>query len=285
MTAYTQPIVQEAVPIADNTAVTTPAREPRLLRRFGLLVLLVLAGALLFGGCTASADMGDTNVQINSGDQTTAASGGSPVSSGLQLFFLLTFLALLPTALMMVTSFTRVIIVLSFARHAIGVPQLPPNQVMIGIALFLSIFIMAPVGKQINHDALQPYLHNEINQTEAFDRASQPLREFMFKQTRERDIALFMQLGAQPRPRNKDDVPSWVLVPAFIISELKTAFQMGFVIFIPFLIIDLIVSSVLMSLGMMMLPPVVVSLPFKVLLFVMVDGWDLIIKSLVMSFH
>jgi flagellar biosynthetic protein FliP len=144
---------------------------------------------------------------------------------------------------------------------------------------------MAPVGKQINNDAVQPYLHNEINQTEAFNRASEPLREFMFKQTRERDIALFMQLADQPRPKSRADVPSWVLVPSFIISELKTAFQMGFVIFIPFLIIDLIVSSALMSLGMMMLPPVIVSLPFKVLLFVMVDGWDLIIKSLVMSFN
>jgi flagellar biosynthetic protein FliP len=255
--------------------------RPRRWTRWLMLAVVLVGGLLLLSGCTASADMGDTSIQVNSGEQ---AADGSPVSSGLELFFLLTFLALLPTLLMMVTSFTRVIIVLSFARHAIGVPQLPPNQVMIGIALFLTIFIMAPVGGEINREALQPYLNNEIDQGEAFDRASAPLREFMFKQTRERDIALFMELGEQPRPRNEDDVPSWVLVPSFIISELKTAFQMGFVIFIPFLIIDLIVSSVLMSLGMMMLPPVIVSLPFKVLLFVMVDGWDLIIKSLVMSF-
>ncbi len=226
--------------------------------------------------------MGDARIQVESQAQ---AEGDASPTSGLEVFFLLTFLSLIPTILIVMTSFTRVIIVLSFARNAIGVPQLPPNQVLIGLALFLSIFIMAPVGKEINSAALQPYLATEITQAEALDRAAVPMRAFMFKQARERDIALFMQLGDQPRPRNEADVPTWVLVPAFIVSELKTAFLMGFVIFIPFLIIDLIVSSVLMSLGMMMLPPVIVSLPFKVLLFVMVDGWDLIIRSLVMSFQ
>src|SRR5690606_11051033 len=159
------------------------------------------------------------------------------------------------------------------------------NQVLLGLALFLTIFIMAPVWQEVNRTALQPYLAGEIAQAEAMDRAVRPLREFMLRQTRERDLALFMQLGQQPRPRTPDDVPTWVLVPSFIVSELKTAFQMGFVIFIPFLIIDMIVSSALMSMGMIMLPPVIVSLPFKVLLFVMVDGWDLIVRSLVMSFQ
>jgi flagellar biosynthesis protein FliP len=260
--------------------------------KLGMRVLLIVAiGMLVFvTGCTGEATMGDATIQVESGATTQQGGPGDTTaapaaSSGLELFFLLTFLSLLPTILMTVTSFTRVIIVLSFARNAIGVPQLPPNQVLIGLALFLSVFIMAPIGSEINKEALQPYMGGEIAQAEAFHRAEEPLREFMFKQTRERDIALFMQLGDQPRPKNEADVPTWVLVPSFIISELKTAFQMGFIIFIPFLIIDLIVSSALMALGMMMLPPVIVSLPFKILLFVMVDGWDLIIKSLVMSFN
>lgn len=254
-----------------------PAMAARA-RRWALATLLV--GVLVWlPGCTADAQLGDTQLRIDSG-----GTGASPMSPGLELLFLLTFLTLLPTLMMMVTSFTRVIIVLSFARNAIGVPQLPPNQVLLGLALFLSVFIMAPVWTEVNRTALQPYLAGEIAQREAFDRALVPLRGFMFKQTRERDIALFMELGQQPRPANEQDVPTWVLVPSFIVSELKTAFQMGFVIFIPFLLIDMIVSSTLMSMGMMMLPPVVVSLPFKVLLFVMVDGWDLIVRSLVMSF-
>lgn len=259
-------------------AAASPAPARRLAWRFGLLLL----GALLvLPACSADATLGDTQIRVDS----AAGANGSPASSGLELLFLLTFLTLLPTILMMVTSFTRVIVVLSFARNAIGVPQLPPNQVLLGLALFLTVFIMAPVWQRVNSDALQPYLNGDISQTAAFDRAKQPLRDFMFRQTRERDIALFMDLGQQPRPATPDDVPTWVLVPSFIISELKTAFQMGFVIFIPFLIIDMIVSSALMSMGMIMLPPVVVSLPFKILLFVMVDGWDLIIRSLVTSFH
>lgn len=255
----------------------------RRLRRTGFAFLLMFL-VLWLPGCTADAQLGNAQLRLDSGTGT-GETAAAPMNSGLELFFLLTFLTLLPTLLMMVTSFTRVIIVLSFARNAIGVPQLPPNQVVLGLALFLSIFIMAPVWQEVNREALQPYMAGEIEQREALDRATVPMREFMFKQTRERDLALFMQLGNQPRPRTPDDVPTWVLVPSFIISELKTAFMMGFVIFIPFLLIDMIVSSALMSMGMIMLPPVVVSLPFKVLLFVMVDGWDLIVRSLVMSFQ
>ncbi len=261
----------------EQVAGGAPGRRPgRLWWAAGALLL----GLLLLPACTADASMGSTHLRVENG-----SSSGGPASSGLELFFLLTLLSLLPTLLLMVTSFTRVIIVLSFARNAIGVPQLPPNQVVLGLALFLTVFIMAPVWKDVNANALQPYLSGEISQKEAVNRAVVARRGFMFKQTRERDLALFMEMAHEPRPRNQDDVPTWVLVPSFIVSELKTAFQMGFVIFIPFLIIDMIVSSALMAMGMIMLPPVIVSLPFKVLLFVMVDGWDLIVRSLVMSFH
>ncbi len=184
----------------------------------------------------------------------------------------------------MVTSFTRVIVVLSLVRNAIGIPQLPPNQVLVGLALFLTAFVMAPALKTINAEALQPYMNGEISQQEALERGEKPLREFMLKQTREQDLALFLKLSDSPKPANVGEVPTYVLVPAFTISELKTAFQMGFIMFVPFLIIDLVVSSALLSMGMMMLPPVIVSLPFKILLFVLVDGWYLIIGSLVGSF-
>jgi len=206
------------------------------------------------------------------------------VSTAIQLLILITVLSLAPAVLVMVTSFTRIIVVLSLVRNAIGIPQLPPNQVMIGLALFLTAFVMAPAIKQINKDAVQPYLDGTITQQEAFDRGEAPLRTFMLKQTREQDLGLFLKLSGESKPATVDDVPTYVLVPAFTISELKTAFQMGFVMFVPFLIIDLIVSSALLSMGMMMLPPVIVSLPFKILLFVLVDGWYLIIGSLVGSF-
>ena len=184
----------------------------------------------------------------------------------------------------MVTSFTRTVIVLSLVRNAIGVPQLPPNQVLIGLSLFLSFFVMAPTWNRINQDALQPYLAGDMTQSAAVDKAIVPVREFMLKQTREKDLSLFVAMSKIERPRTADDIPTYVLIPSFVISELKTAFQMGFLVFVPFLIIDIVVSSVLMSMGMMMLPPVMISLPFKLLLFVMVDGWHLIVKSLVESF-
>ncbi|MCS7051496.1 MAG: flagellar type III secretion system pore protein FliP [Thermomicrobium sp.] len=248
--------------------------------RWAFVAVLASTG-LASSACSMSANMGSTQITVQSGN---AGSASNPIAAGLELVFLLTLVSLLPTILVVMTSFTRIVIVLSFVRTAIGVPQLPPNQVLIGLSLFLTVFVMAPTWQAINRDALQPYLRGEIDQRVALDRGLEPLRDFMFRQTRERDIALFMNLGNLPRPQNPDDVPTWVLVPAFILSELKTAFTMGFVLFIPFLVIDLIVSSTLMAMGMIMVPPVVISLPFKLLLFVMVDGWDLLVRSLVTSF-
>ncbi len=208
------------------------------------------------------------------------------VSLTLQVILLLTIISLAPSILIMLTSFTRTIIVLSFVRNGMGVQQVPPTQVLIGLALFLTIFIMAPVWSQINEEAFQPYINQEINTTEALQRAQIPLRNFMFRQTREKDLALFVHYARLEKPISSlDDIPTYVLIPAFIISELKTAFQMGFVIFIPFLVIDMIVSSTLMSMGMLMLPPIMISLPFKILLFVMVDGWNLVINSIITGFR
>ncbi|HHY03878.1 MAG TPA: flagellar type III secretion system pore protein FliP [Thermoanaerobacterales bacterium] len=203
----------------------------------------------------------------------------------LQIVLLLTILSLAPSILIMMTSFTRIIIVLSFVRNGLGTQQTPPNQIIIGLALFMTIFVMSPVWGQINNQALQPYMNQEIVFEEAFKRAQIPLREFMFKQTREKDLALFVKHAKLEQIKSLDDIPTHVLIPAFIISELKTAFQMGFVIFIPFLVIDMIVSSTLMSMGMLMLPPIMISLPFKILLFVMVDGWNIVVNSLLTSFH
>ena len=201
----------------------------------------------------------------------------------LRLLILMTILTLAPSILIMLTSFTRIVIILSFIRNAMGTQQTPPNQVIIGLALFLTFFIMAPVGSEINANAIQPYINEEITFDVALNRAMEPVREFMFKQTRNKDLALFLNIkGIEAEAL--DEIPNHVLIPAFIISELKTAFQAGFVIYIPFLVIDMVVASTLMSMGMMMLPPVVISLPFKILLFILVDGWNLIVKSLVMGF-
>jgi flagellar biosynthetic protein FliP len=212
-------------------------------------------------------------------------SSGAGSSNWMQIMILLTILSLIPTLLIMSTSFTRIVIVLSFARNALGTQQMPPNQVIIGIALFLTIFIMTPAINTINKDAIQPYLKNQITQEQAIKNAEKPLRAFMFKQTRSKDIALFIKLSKTDKPATVEDIPTTILIPAFIISELRTAFQIGFLIYIPFLLIDIIVASVLMSMGMMMVPPVAISLPFKILLFVMVDGWYLLINSLVSSFR
>jgi flagellar biosynthetic protein FliP len=206
------------------------------------------------------------------------------VSTILQIFFLMTVLSLAPGLLIMTTSFTRTVVVLSFLRNAIGAQQAPSNQIIIGLSLFLTFFIMAPVWQQINTQALQPYKAGTITQEAAFTKAVAPVRKFMFSQVREKDIALFLSLSKMPKPRNTDDVPTVTLIPAFMVSELRTAFQIGFLIYIPFLIVDMVVASVLMSMGMMMLPPVMISLPFKILLFVLVDGWGLMIGSLVKSF-
>ncbi|MGD9252106.1 MAG: flagellar type III secretion system pore protein FliP, partial [Desulfobacterales bacterium] len=186
--------------------------------------------------------------------------------------------------LVMLTSFTRIAIVLSVMRQAIGTQSMPPNQIIIGLALFLTLFIMTPVWQTVHQDALKPYLDNQISQGEAFERALRPVRAFMFKQTREKDLAMMIDVAKQPRPGSIEDVATTVLIPSFIISELKTAFQMAFMLYVPFLIIDMVVASVLLSMGMMMLPPVMVSLPFKLMLFVLADGWHLIVGSLVKGF-
>ena len=206
--------------------------------------------------------------------------GGNAV----QILILLAGVTLVPALLFTVTGFTRILIVLGFIRSGLGTPAAPPNQVLVGIALFLTIFVMAPTFTQIKDNAFEPLQKGEITQTQAIKRAEAPLRTFMFKQTRTKDLALFAKLGKLDSPKTRADVPTYVLIPAFIISELKTAFQIGFMIFLPFLIIDLVVSSVLMSMGMMMLPPIFISLPFKILLFVLVDGWSLVTQSLVQSF-
>ncbi len=206
------------------------------------------------------------------------------VSILLQTIFLLTVLTLAPSILVLMTSFTRLVIVFSFLRQALGTQQAPSNQIIAGLALFLTVFIMMPVGEKINTTALQPYLNEEISQKLAMNNALKPIRKFMFKQTREKDLALFVSLTEKPKPANREEISLFVLIPAFVISELKTAFIIGFVLFVPFLIIDMVVASVLLSMGMMMLPPVMISLPFKLMLFVLVDGWNLIVNSLVKSF-
>lgn len=206
------------------------------------------------------------------------------VSTSVKLLILLTVLSLAPSILILMTSFARIVIVLSFTRTALATNQMPPNQVIIGLALFLTFFIMAPTFQQVNEQALQPLFDEEIGLEEAYDRASLPFKEFMAKHTRQKDLELFIEYNQAERPESVEDIPLTMLVPAFALSEIKTAFQMGFMIFIPFLVIDMIVASVLMSMGMMMLPPVMISLPFKILLFVLVDGWYLIMKSLLQSF-
>lgn len=206
------------------------------------------------------------------------------VATSVKLLLLLTVLSLAPGILILMTSFTRILIVLSFVRTSLATQQMPPNQVLIGIALFLTFFIMAPTFQEVNEEALTPLFNEEITLNEAYEEASVPMKEFMGKHTRQKDLALFMNYAKMERPDSIQDVPLTTLVPAFAISELKTAFQMGFMIFVPFLVIDMAVASVLMSMGMMMLPPVMISLPFKILLFVLVDGWYLITKSLLEGF-
>jgi flagellar biosynthesis protein FliP len=215
----------------------------------------------------------------------TPATKPADVALSLQILLLLTVLTLAPTLLVLTTSFTRIIVVLSFVRTALGTQSNPPNQVLLGLAMFLTFFVMAPVFNDINKNALQPYLGQKISQTVALDRAQKPLRAFMFKQTREKDIAVFYSMTKEPRPAKQDDVPTYLLVPAFTISELKTAFEIGFAIYIPFIVIDMVVASVLLSMGMMMIPPVLISLPFKILIFLLVDGWNLTVQALFASFN
>jgi flagellar biosynthetic protein FliP len=246
----------------------------------GLIVLLprlVLAAAPAAG---APGGIPFPTLQVGVG--TTSDPG--QVSTAIQILLLLTVLALAPSILVLMTSFTRLVIVFHFLRQAVGTQSMPPNQVLVGLSLFLTFFIMFPVFNRINEQAFQPYVAKQIGQQEAFNRALQPLREFMFKQTSEKDLALFISMAKVERPNSFADIPTHVLIPAFIISELKTAFQIGFLIYIPFLMLDMVVASVLLSMGMMMLPPVMISLPFKLILFVMADGWHLLVGSLMQSF-
>jgi flagellar biosynthesis protein FliP len=215
------------------------------------------------------------DVQIN---------GVGAISAPLQVVVLMTLLTFVPAALVIMTCFTRIAIVFHFLRQALGTQEMPSNQMLVGLTLFLTVFIMAPVGERVHALAIEPAIAGQISVTEALDRGSPPLKTFMLKQTREADLALFVELGKTPRPANADELPMRVVIPAFAISELKTGFQMGFFLFVPFLLIDLIVSTTLLSMGMLQLPPAMISLPFKVLLFVLIDGWNLLIASLVRSF-
>ena len=208
----------------------------------------------------------------------------SKASTAVQLIMMLTVLSLAPAILLMLTSFTRIIIVLSLIRHALSTQSMPPNQILVGLAMFLTFFIMGPTWQKVNTEALQPYYEDRISGKDAMEAASKPLKTFMLKQTREKDIALFVKISGDKRPEKPEDVSLITLIPAFVISEMKTAFQIGFIIYLPFFVIDMVVSSVLLSMGMMMLPPIMISMPFKLLLFVLVDGWYLIVGSIVQSF-
>ncbi|MBP0726227.1 flagellar type III secretion system pore protein FliP [Bacillus sp. RG28] len=212
------------------------------------------------------------------------SSNPETVTTSVKLLLLLTVLSIAPGILILTTCFTRIVIVLSFVRTSIGTQQVPPNQVLLGLAMFLTFFVMAPTFQQVNKQALTPLFNDKITLNQAYDRASEPIKEYMSKHTRQKDLELFMSYSNVKKPKTIKDIPLTTLVPAYAISELKTAFQMGFMIFIPFLVIDMVVASVLMSMGMMMLPPVMISLPFKILLFIMVDGWYLVVKSLLESF-
>jgi flagellar biosynthetic protein FliP len=248
-----------------------------ILRTVAVLTAILLVASTL---PAAPQDKGFVELRIGGGPGTKDG-----LSVPLQILVLVTLLTLIPAILISVTSFTRLIIVTHFLRQALGTQTMPPNQVLIGLSLFLTYFIMQPVGDQINREALQPMMQGKMTEMQALDQASGPLRQFMLRYTREKDIALFLNIAKEPKPRGPQEIPMRVLIPSYMISELKTAFQMGFVLFIPFLVIDMVVAAVLLSMGMMQLPPVVVSTPFKILLFVLVDGWNLVVGSMVKSFY
>ena len=219
------------------------------------------------------------NVEVGTAENT------EQVASTLQVIAVLTLATIAPGILMMTTSFVRIVVIIGFLRNALATQNVPPNQVIVSLAMFLTFYIMSPYWSQANDNGLQPYLAGQISQEEAITNVLEPIREFMFRQTRESDLALFVNLSEAERPETQEDVSTFVLIPAFIISELKTAFQIGFMLYVPFIVIDMIVATTLMSMGMMMLPPVMISLPFKILLFVMIDGWHLLIQSIIVSFR
>jgi flagellar biosynthetic protein FliP len=255
---------------------SVPKLGPRA-RRVLFLGVVALAAA----GCSSN---GSSDIAVKIGDGQ-ASSGNGQFALSVGLLIAITVLSLVPAILMLATSFTRIVVVLSLLRSAIGIPNLPPNQVILGLSLFLTLFIMAPTVQKANADAIQPYLNNSIDQNTAIQKGIDPFRTFMLKQTREEDLQVFIELSKEARPATSNDVKIEVLLPAFVVSELKTAFTMGFLLYIPFLIIDLVVASALMSMGMVMVSPTQIALPFKLLLFVMVDGWVLIVQSLVKSFN
>ena len=245
-----------------------------------IFILLILTATFIWGGTVPFAEaVSLPSIQLGMDD----VEDPEKVSSALQILFLLTILTLAPSILILTTSFARIIIVLSFLRQAMGTQQTPPTQILIGLGLFLTLFVMGPTWNEINDKALQPFLNEEISQTDALKKAEMPLKTFMLKQTREKDLSLFIDISGE-NPTTNEEIDIRSLIPAFIISELKTAFQIGFLIYIPFLILDMVVASILLSMGMMMLPPVLISLPFKLMLFVMVDGWYLTVGSLMRSF-
>ena len=245
-----------------------------------LLLIVVLMFMALMSGISHAEPLPLPSLNIGVG----TATGPGQMTTTIQIFLLLTILSVAPGLLIMTTSFTRIVVVLSFLRTAMGTQSAPSNQIILSLALFLTLFIMNPVWQQINKEAYQPWRAQQISQEVAIDRTIAPVRKFMLSQTREKDLALFVSLSKLPRPANAQEIPTLTIIPAFMISELRTAFQIGFLIYIPFIVVDMVVASVLMSMGMMMLPPVMISLPFKILLFVLVDGWGLVIGSLVRSF-
>jgi flagellar biosynthetic protein FliP len=259
-----------------------------------VIMTITLLFMLTFASIATAADPPATpgnnilpNVSINIGGNSVGSTGTtspSGASSTISIILLLTVLSIAPAILVLMTSFTRIVIVLGFVRTSLATQQMPPNQVLIGLALFMTLFVMSPTLSDINKQALQPYLKNEINQTQALEKAALPIKRFMGAQVREKDLKLFLDYSKAEKPKGIDDIPLTALIPAYAISELKTAFEMGFMIFIPFLVIDMVISSTLMAMGMMMLPPVMISLPFKILLFILVDGWYLVVKSLLLSF-
>jgi len=274
-------IPSEGGPFALRPSPHAPRPTPHaLLKRVGLLAVICLLLASLAAAAPGPKPPSEPRIEL----RITGDKGETSIALPLQVLFLLTFLTLLPSLLISVTSFTRIVIVAHFLRQALGTQNMPSNQILIGLALFLTFFVMSPVGEKIHTQALRPMLDGEIDQTEALARAAGPLRQFMLKYTREKDLALFTNIAKIPRPKTTADLPITVVVPAFMISELKTAFQIGFVLFLPFLVIDMVVSAILLAMGMMQLPPIVISTPFKILLFIMVDGWNLVIGSVVKSF-
>ena len=253
-----------------------------------ILILLAAVGIIFaLGSVSAFAQAGgNTRIPIPKiAFDISEAKSPKEVALSMQVLFLLTILTLAPAIAMTMTSFTRVVIVLDFVRRALSLQQMPPTQVIVGLSIFLTAFIMAPTFKDINENALQPYMAGKISNEVFFDKSMDPIRKFMFKNTRKKDIALFIDLAKLEKPKAEADVPSYCLIPAFMISELKKAFEIGVYIFIPFIVIDMIISSALMAMGMIMLPPVMISLPFKIILFVLVDGWNLIIYELVKSYN